>query len=351
MVRYLASLGLLFSLASSALAQSAPAPAVVVLRDPQQTFKEAEIDGHAVLLDAEANVLTTISGLGVGQAISSQNKVLFDSARRHVLIVETPRNRLSVFDFSGNPQQTIPVENISGIALTKDATQVACVTGNTLNQKQTMVLDATTGKEIRRLNWGGVALTGDTFGSRFWAVGEQIIAFEPEGEIGVRRPLTRLPAEPTHPTVINSRNWCAVGVVVEPNANHWWRSIWVIERRHPDVAGSQNRLFAVDPEGQTRILVELDEIDPRSIACAVYQGDLTRILVVDGATGDLVSFNSDGELMGKTNLAVQIVRFGDHTGLWIVGRQSLKRLDPSDLSVVAEHTFDQESDAVGLAVR
>ena len=223
--------------------------------------------------------------------------------------------------------------------------------GNTIKNQQTVFFDTSTGKEIRRLNWGGGALTNDIVGSQFWAVGRQLIAFEPEGEIGVRRPLTQLPAEADHPTVINSRNWCGIGVAIEPNDNDWWRRIWVIERHHPDVTGSKNRLFVVDPDGQTRILVELNEIEPRSIACATYRGSLKRILVVDGVTGNLVLFNADGELMGKVDLDVQLVGFGEHSGLWVAGRESIRRLDPSDLSVVAEHTFDQECDSVGLAVR
>lgn len=125
--------------------------------------------------------------------------------------------------------------------------------GNTIKNQQTVFFDTSTGKEIRRLNWGGGALTNDIVGSQFWAVGRQLIAFEPEGEIGVRRPLTQLPAEADHPTVINSRNWCGIGVAIEPNDNDWWRRIWVIERHHPDVTGSKNRLFVVDPDGQTRI--------------------------------------------------------------------------------------------------
>ena len=351
MVRYLASLGLLFCLVSSVLAQSDRPPAVAVLRDSEPAFDGTDIyHDHAILLDSEANVIKTISGLGLYQSWSHQNMLLFDMAHRHLILIENQRDRLSVFDYNGTSQLTIPIENANAITLTDDATMIGCMVSKTLNEQQTVYFETTTGKEIRRLNWGGVALINDVVGSQFWAVGKQLIAFEPEGEISVRRPLTRLPAEPHHPTVINSRNWCGVGVAVEPNANHWNRRIWVIEREHPDVKGSLNRLFAVDPDGQSRILVELNDIDPRSIACATYKGDLTLILVVDGATGDLVSFNSDGERMRKVELGVQMVGFGEHSGLWVAGRKSLQRLDPSDLSVVAQHTFEQDADPVGLAV-
>lgn len=351
MVQYVTSLVLLLSVASSVLAQTNRPPAVAVLRDSEPALRGPDINrDRAILLDEKANVISTFSGIGVGDSIAHQNMLLFDPVHRHLLVVENLSDRLSLFNYDGTSQLKLPIEHLNAIALTDDATMLGCVVGKSLDKQQTMFIETTTGKEIRRLNWGGVALTNDVAGSQIWTVGRQLIAFDPEGAINVRRPLTRLPAEPNHPTVINARNWCGVGIVAEPNKNDWMRTIWVIERDHPDVKGSKNRLFAVDPDGQTRILVELNDIDPRSIACATYHGDLARILVVDGATGDLVSFNSDGEMMGKVALGIQRVAFGEHSGLWVAGRKSIQRLNPSDLSVVAKQLFAQECDSLGLAV-
>ncbi len=352
MVRFLASLGLLFSLASSVSAQSQRLPSVAVLRDIESAVHGAGIDRDEMLLmDSQANVISAVSGLGVCGSWSQQNTLQFDAEHQHIILAENLRGRISMFDYNASCQLTIPMENIHAITLNDDATMIGCVVGRDLNKLQTVFCETTTGNEIRRLNWGGVALVNDVVGSRFWSVGKQLIAFDAEGEIAIRRPLTRLPAEPDHPPVINSRNWCGTGVAVEPNSNDSWRRVWVIERDHPDVKGSRNRLFAVDPDGQTRILVDLKDIDPRSIACAKYHGNITRILVVDRTTGDLVSFNHDGELMGKVALETQLVRFEEHAGLWVAGRKSIKRLDPTDLSVIAEHEFEQECDIVGLAVR
>ena len=353
MFRYLASIGILLALASSVVAQPGRPPAAVVLRE---TKPDGESEGfnnaQAILLDSHANELASISGLGVIGSLSNQNSVLIDVIHDRILFAERLHDRLSAFNYDGTLQLRIPIDNADAIVLTDDATLIGCVVaGKTINELQTAFLDATTGKEIRRLNWGGLALVNDVDDSQFWAVGKQVIAFDAEGQINVRRPLTQLPAEPDHPTVINSRNWCAIGVTVEPNKNSWMRRVWVIERDHPDVNGSKNRLFAVDSDGQTCILVELQDIDPRSVTCATYQGDLTRILVVDGATGDLVSFNCDGELMRRYPLNAHLVAFGKDSGLWVAGRKSIMRLDPSDLSVVAEHSFDQEAEPLGLAVR
>jgi hypothetical protein len=350
MIRHLTSLGVLLFFASSAFAQGNPV--VAVLRDSQPALDGADVNRDVVaLLDSQARPTNVFSGIAVCQSISHQNKLQFDAVHQRVLVAENLRDRVSVFGYDGVSQLEIPIENVSAILLSPDAKQIGCVVGRFLDKHQTVILDATSGKEIRRLNWGGVALTNDEVGSQVWAVGRQLIGFSPEGEVAVRRPLSQLPPESRHPTVINSRNWCAIGVAIEPNEKAWWRRIWVCEREHPDVNGSRNRLFAVGPDGQTCNLVELNHIDPRSIACATYQRGLSRILVVDGKSGDLVSFNSDGELMVRHQMDVQLVAFGKHSGLWVAGRKSIRRLNPSDLSIVAEHKFREECESVGLAVR
>ncbi len=350
MIRQLLSIGLLLFFASTVFAQGDPV--VAVARDSQTVLGGADASRDFVaLLDSQANQVGVISGVAVSQSISHQNMLQIDAVHQRVLVAENARDRVSVFDYDGASQLEILIKDVSAICLSSDASQIGCVRGISLDDQQTVILDSKQGKEIRRLNWGGVALTNDEVGSQFWAVGRQLIGFADDGEVVVRRPLTRLPPEPGHPTVINSRNWCAVGVAIEPNENDHWRRIWVAEREHSNVKGSRNRLFAIGPDGQTRILVELNDIEPRSIACATYNGRSKRILVVDGKTGDLVSFNSDGELMVRKELHIKLVAFGERSGLWIAGRKSVRRLNPSDLTIAADHKFDEELEPVGLAVR
>lgn len=335
-----------------ALAQDVKSPAVAILREtPSDAIAPIANGGTAVLLDANANLLKSIGSLGIGQSISSQSKVQINPTNGQLILVENRLDRISVFNADGEPETQIPLENVNGFTLSDDGQTLICLAGPTLRDVQTVFIDMMTGKQRHRVNLGGVALVKDVSGSLFWSIGRQLSAFDQNGEVRVRRPLTRLPHETNHPTVINSRNWCGVGLTVEPNENDWWRSIWVIERAHPDVPGSKNRLFAVDADGQTRILVELKDVVPRSVACATYRTDLSRILVVDRSTGDLISFNSDGERMGRERLGVDLVSYGEHFGLWVVGRKSARRLDPSDLSVLAEFRFETTAVPIGLAVR
>jgi len=51
----------------------------------------------------------------------------------------------------------------------------------------------------------------------------------------------------------NLIGWCAVSVDLNPDG-----SIWVAERQHPNVNGSQDRLLKISPDGSLLKTVKLD---------------------------------------------------------------------------------------------
>ena len=60
--------------------------------------------------------------------------------------------------------------------------------GQMLNSFQTAIFDLSSGEEISRLPIGGVAFVNDQEDELVWAVGEQITAFNFDGDIRIRRP-------------------------------------------------------------------------------------------------------------------------------------------------------------------
>ena len=76
------------------------------------------------------------------------------------------------------------------------------------------------------------------------------------------------------------------------------------------------------------------------------QRDIQRIVVVDRSSGDLLSFNTDGESMGREAMSVFFAACGAEAGFGVVGRKSVRRLNPDDLSVEAEYVFETEADPV-----
>lgn len=352
MFRLLASLAIITMFSPLVSAQAFRPAIVAVLRDVKPgSDGENSRDGQLLLLNEEAKVVGKITDLSAGGTWTLQNQMLFDSAHQQFIVVETAGQRLSFFDYSGKLKHKIDVESPHAVAMTHDSKLIACVAGGNLNVLETIFFDMETGKEVSRYNWGGTTLINDSEPPQFWAVGTQVTAFDSEGNLSVRRPLSQLPPEPDATTVINARNWAATGIAIEEHQRPDLRRIWVMERQHPDVKGSLNRIFAMDPMGQTRILVDLGEVNPISIACATYRDEISRIVIVDARTGELISFNSDGELKEKVDHDARAVGFSKRFGLWVVGSKSIKRLDPADLKVLSEHTFEDEGTVIGLTVR
>jgi hypothetical protein len=353
MFRLLASIAVITTFTPLASAQAFRPAIVAVLRESQPGFNGVNSkDGQLLLLNEEAKVVGEISELSICGTWTLQGQMLFDPAHQQFVVVETAGERLSFFDYTGRLKRAIEVGDPQCAAITHDSTLIGCVAGGSLNALETIFFDLETGKEVSRYKWGGTTLINDVEPPLFWSVGTQVTAFDSDGNISLRRPLSQMPPEPNAATVINASNWCATGVAIEGrNKDPHQRRIWVMERKHPDVKGSLNRLFAIEPTGRTRILVELGEVVPISIACATCRDGHSQIVVVDARTGELVSFNLDGESMEKVDLDARAVGFSERFGLWVAGTKSIKRLDPADLSVITEHTFEDEGNVIGLTVR
>lgn len=354
MLRFLLALGWFCCFPVVVVAQG-ELPAVVLLRLPESAIqKNGDAHGEAVFLDADATLMETVPDLGINRSVSLQNKVVMDTNHRRIFVAEPLFSRVAVLGNEGSLEKQIPVDDAGYLVLSPDGKTLACVTGKEMNSLQTAVFDVDSGMETDRFDFAGLAFANDPAESLIWAAGKEIVAFGLDGSIRIRRPLSQPPPERDHPTIINARNWCSTGVAAAPNENAAWRRFWFIERRHDDVSGSRNRLFALDPEGQIRILVELAEIEPVSLACATYRSGrhpICVILVVDRVTGDVVSFNSDGERTGRKSLQARQIAFGTDSGLWIAGRKFIRRIEPANLDVISEHEFEQEGEPAGLAAR
>ena len=270
--------------------------------------------------------------------------------KNRLYIVEPLKEKVSCFDDRGNRIQEIDVEDPGAIVLNSEGTLLACDVGQMLNSFQTVILDLSSGEETRRLPIGGVAFVNDPEDDLVWAAGEQVTAFKFDGGIRIRRPLSRLDPEKKHPTVINARSWAATGIAFEYNSSPWARSFWILERDHPNVKGSKNRLFAVNEKGSIRILTELNDIDPASIAIPPRR-DGHSVLVVDRKSGDVLEFNSDGELRKRHALDAGLIAASEESGLWIANTKSIRRLNPKTLEEISQHDFETEAQPVGLAVR
>lgn len=146
--------------------QGALTPSVVVLRDTEESLAgKMALQDQAVLLNANGQLLNTISGLGITEAVSAQSRVIIDATHERIIIAELLRHQISVFDSDGQRQSEIHVESPGAIALTADALGLVCDTSPNLVTPESRVYDLPSGREERRLPVGGVAFVNDDDGN------------------------------------------------------------------------------------------------------------------------------------------------------------------------------------------
>jgi hypothetical protein len=96
-------------------------------------------------------------------------------------------------------------------------------------------------------------------------------------------------------------------------------------------------------EGKSRFYLRKDQSTPRR--------DTHSVFVVDGKSGDVLEFNSDGELRKRHALDARLIAASEESGLWIANTKSIRRLNPKTLEEISQHDFETEAQPVGLAVR
>lgn len=95
-----------------------------------------------------------------------------------------------------------------------------------------------------------VAAVGDAF----WLAGYEIIKLDRQGSILFRQPVNGW--------------WCA-SVSVNPKSG----GVWLVERNHPDVPNSKNRVWLLKPDGSVSQQVEFGEQNVFGIDCDPVTGD------------------------------------------------------------------------------
>ena len=137
-----------------------------------------------------------------------------------------------------------------------------------------------------------VAAVGDAF----WLAGYEIIKLDRQGSILFRQPVN---------------GWCCASVSVNPKSG----DVWLVERNHPDVPNSKNRVWLLKPDGSVSQQVEFGEQNVFGIDCdpvtgdawiCAYRGDLRKVSPA-GKVSELkelqahdISINPGGQIWAKT---------------------------------------------------
>ncbi|MHC4584915.1 MAG: NHL repeat-containing protein [Planctomycetota bacterium] len=216
-------------------------PHILVLDNYDSDYKVPPFTDSVLSLDSEGKVINEISGLNICQNIGGNRAISVSQDGQFFVVCENVADWISAYNIStGNLLWSLQGKYRAAVvsqgivyALTSDDT----IYGNGI---QAIDRGGTIIKQSTEIN--GFDMVIDPNGSFLWVVGDDIKKCDMNLRVV---------------KVIKPIKWSAVSVDISANG-----SIWVAEREHTDVTGSQNRLIKINQQGTIIRDIPLKDISP-----------------------------------------------------------------------------------------
>ena len=302
--------------------------AVAVLDDCDPNYKGSGTHGDGIrLIAADGKELYIRKGLNNCQTIGANHGVVIDSVRGHVFFRELVTNRVTGMDFAGKTLFQTEM-GANSLAVDPRTGNLWCLTGTgTINSGKTSVLDSNGGL-IQTYTLDGFDIAYDPHDDAFWSVGEYVMKFNRQGEILFRT---------------TKAKWSYASVA--PNKQDG--SAWVVERNHPDVPGSANRLLLFDDKGHELKKLDLEGRDPFGVACDSETGTAWVVILRKG----ILRVPVKGEPLPLFDFPAESISIGPDSGqIWIGTQTEMLRLDKEG-KVLVRYPLGCESGQSWLSAR
>ncbi len=279
-------------------------PAVVVLDDADDDFEPGRPhhDGLRILTESGREIAAT-KDFNTCQTVGGIHGVAVDPDRKRIYLSEMAANRVVALDLQG--RKVWQVERIDAGALAVDPRtgHVWCTVGKNLAEGETVVLDAE-GAEVDSFPIRGIDIAYDPKTDAFWLVGYGVVKLGRDG-----RELLRMPRQ----------GWACVSVATDPDDG----SVWIVERSHPDVSRSENRLWHLEATGGVRKVRALGE----KPAFGVAFDRKTSTAWVACLGSDLLRFTSDDRELSPLPIQARSIAVSPTTGqVWAATETELVRM-------------------------
>jgi 5-hydroxyisourate hydrolase-like protein (transthyretin family) len=289
-------------------------PSVVVLDDCDGNFERGRPhhDGLRILHVSptpEGGYVKSIikKEFNTCQTIGSIHCVALNAARGRIYVSEIAGNRVTALDVQGGKLWEVEKIEAGALAVDTKTGHLWCTVGHTLAIGQTVVFDRT-GREVTSFPVRGVDIAYDPHTDGFWLVGDGITKLSRQGQ------------ELFHEL---RAGWAYVSVAMNPRDG----SLWIVERAHPDVARSVNRLWHRDAKGGVIKTWDLGEKPIFGVACDPKTGTAW----VTSLGTDLLRFTADGNELPPLPVKARAIAISPATGqVWLTTETDIVRLDGSD---------------------
>jgi len=279
-------------------------PSVIVLDDSDADFQadRPHRDGLRILTDSGQEIAAT-KGFNTCQSVGGIHGVAVDLARGRIYLSEQAANRIVALDLGGRKIWQIEGIEAGALAVDPRTGNVWCTVGKNLAEGETVVLDAD-GAEVDSFPVRGIDIAYDPKTDAFWLVGYGVVKLGRDGKELFRKP---------------KEGWACVSIAADPNDG----SVWIVERSHPDVARSENRLWHLDASGELRKVWSLGEKDVFGVAFS-QKADTAWVACLGS---DLLRFTSGGLELPPLPIPARSIAVGQANGqVWAATETELVRI-------------------------
>jgi len=216
-------------------------PHILVLDNCDSDYKVPPFTDSVLSLDSEGTVINEISGLNICQNIGGNRAISVSQDGQFFVVCENVADKMSAYNIStGNLLWSLQGKYKSAV-IAQDIVY-SLYEENTTRLEMIHAVDHRGNIIKQTAGANGFDMVIDPNGSFLWVVGENITKYNKDLQVV---------------QTIDTIAWHAVSVDINSDG-----SIWVAEREHTDVAGSQNRLIKITQQGTIIRNIPLKDMSP-----------------------------------------------------------------------------------------
>ena len=227
-------------------------PHILVLDNCDSDYKIAPFNDSVFFLNSDGKIINEIGGLNICQNIGGNRAISVSPDGKFFVVCENVADKISAYNLpAGNLLWSLQGKYSSAV-IAQDIVYSICE-DTTTQVRKIQAIDQV-GNIIKQSGEvKGFDIAIDPNGGFLWVVGSDIKRCDMNLQIV---------------KVIDRFKWGAASVDIGADG-----SIWVAERKHPDVAGSQNRLIKINQQGTIVQKIPLGDMTPLCVRVDLSNGN------------------------------------------------------------------------------
>lgn len=317
-----------------------PPPHILLLDNCDSNFRAPPFNDKVLFIDSKGEIITRITGLNVCQNIGGNRAISASEDGRYFVVCENVANKITAYDLkTGDEVWSLPGRFTSAV-IAQNVTYVLASDYKTYGDViMTIDVEGNIIKHSKEIE--GFDVVVDPNANCLWLAGSDIKKCNMDLQV-------------VH--TVDPIGWFAVSIDYGPDG-----SVWVVERQHREVAGSQNRLLNISPECELLQSIPLNDLSPRCLRVNRSDGSVWITGKRGRYKGSLIlnkwpptwqktyqvigpethKYSSEGKLLLKIKRGGHTIGIDSSDGsVWIAGQTSLLHYSSEGKKL---HTFDNVS--------